>query len=223
MGSNGIFITGTDTNVGKTFVACGLASCMKEDGIDIGVMKPVATGIVSNDADMLIKAAGVNDDRAYVNPIYLPLDASPLAARRILKKEIDLRLIKDSFNSLMDKHEYMIVEGIGGILVPITESYFVVDMIKDLELPVLIVCRGSLGTINHTLLTINLALSRSLKVAGIIANMVNGPIEDNAIDIIQELTNIPVLGKIPYINIKDIINDAREAIRKYVRYDILIT
>lgn len=221
MDSNGIFITGTDTSVGKTFVATGLAACMKQDGIDVGVMKPVATGS-RDDIHRLLKSARL-DDIMLANPIFLPLEASPLAASRLLKKEIDVDDIRHAFNRLMDEHEYIIVEGIGGLMVPITRDYMVVDMIKDLNLPVLIVCRGALGTINHTLLTIHACLNNSIKVNGFIANMVKDDNEGLAIDIIEELSNIPLLGKIPFINIKDYVRDARDAVRRYVRYDLLIT
>ncbi len=222
MKPNGIFITGTDTNVGKTFIASGLAACMREDGIDIGVMKPVVTGNRS-DVDMLIKASNIDDDKEEINPIFLSVAASPLAASRLLEEEIDTNKIKESFERLMSKHEYMIVEGIGGIMVPITQSYLVIDMIKELELPVLIVCRGALGTINHTLLTIHACKTNSIKISGIIANNIKDKFESNAIDIIKELTDLPLFGKIPNTIIDDYISTARKTIKRYVRYDPLIT
>lgn len=224
MNPNGIFITGTDTDVGKTFIACGLAACMKDDGIDVGVMKPVATGNRS-DIDMLIKASKVDDSIDDINPIFLQIPASPLAATKILNKEIDITKIKESFERLMNKHEYMIVEGIGGIMVPITQSYLVIDMIRDLDLPVIIVCRGELGTINHTLLTVHICRTNSIKISGIIANKVNiiNNIENSAIYIIRELTNLPLFGKIPKIDIDNYIPIAKEMIKRYVRYDPLIT
>ena len=222
MKPNGIFITGTDTDVGKTFVASGLAASMHDDGIDVGVMKPVATGS-REDVCMLIKASKVDDDEEDVNPVFLSIAASPLAASRLLKEEIDISKIRESFDKLMSKHEYMIVEGIGGVMVPITTSYSVIDMIKELGLPVLIVCRGALGTINHTLLTINVCNTNSIDIAGIIANKVSDELERNAIDIIIELTNIPLFGKIPTITINDYISTARSMIKKHVRYDPLIT
>lgn len=219
--NNGIFITGTDTDVGKTIVASGLAACMKEDGIDVGVMKPVATGN-RDDANMLIEAANVDDDINDVNPIFLEVAASPLAAKRVLDKEIEIDKIKESFERLMKRHEYMIVEGIGGIMVPITEDYLVIDMIKELELPILIVCRGALGTINHTLLTVHACKTNSIEISGIIANNVKDELEDLAINIIKELTDLPLFGKIPNISINGI-NTIKKAIKRYVRYDPLIT
>lgn len=222
MKPNGIFITGTDTDVGKTFVASGLAACMKEDGIDIGVMKPVATGSRS-DADLLIKASNVKDAIDDMNPIYLSVAASPLAASRLLGEGIDISKIKRSFERLMSKHEYMIVEGIGGIMVPITQSYLVIDMIRELELPVLIVCRGALGTINHTLLTIHACKTNSIKISGIIANNISNRMESKSIDIIKELTDLPLFGKIPNTIINEYILNAKRMVKKYVRYDPLIT
>lgn len=218
---NGVFVTATDTGVGKTFIASGLALCMKEIGMDVGVMKPVATG-KSEDVNIL-KSINSNDDINDINPIYLPLEASPLIAKRILKKEIDISKIKSSFERLVNRHEYMIVEGIGGIMVPITESYMVIDMIKELNLPTIIVCKGALGTINHTLLTINALRTNSVKIAGIIANNVNNDLDEYAIDAIKEISNTPLLGKIPTVNIDEYLLTAKNAIKRYVRYDLLIT
>lgn len=222
LSSNGIFITATDTNVGKTFIATGLIQCIKEVGIDVGVMKPVATGAL-DDTDLLIKSAGVDDEIEEVTPIFLPLEASPLVAKRILKREIDVSKIRASFDRLARKHEYMIVEGIGGVLVPITESYMVIEMIKDLGLPVVIVCRGALGTINHTLLTINALRSSSIGIVGVIANMVDGLLEEYAVEVIREYSNIPLLGMIPSIKMDEYMPSTKRAIREYVRYDLLIT
>ncbi len=223
MKSNGIFITGTDTSVGKTFIAAGLAASMKENGIDVGVMKPIATGS-RDDAEILIKAAKVDDSIEEVNPIFFQLPAAPLVAKRLLAADIDLSMIKSSFNILMQRHEYIIVEGIGGIFVPITEKYFVIDMIKDLKLDTIIVCRGKLGTINHTLLTYHACKVNSIKVIGIVATMVKDDLESYSIDIIRELTDIPILGIIPYINESiDNIDIIKESIKKYIRYDLLIT
>ncbi len=222
MKSNGIFITGTDTNVGKTFVSAGLAANMRSDGIDIGVMKPIATGS-RGDIDILIKAAKVNDSIEEVNPIFLQLPLAPLLAKRLLASNIDVNIIKKSFNTLMQRHEYVIVEGIGGVFVPITESYFVIDMIKDLNLDALIVCKGKLGTINHTLLTYHACKTNSINVRGIIANMVRDEMENHSIEIIKELTNIPVLGVIPYVNNANDIEIIKESVKRYIKYDLLIT
>jgi len=222
MKSNGIFITGTDTNVGKTFVSAGLAANMRADGIDVGVMKPIATGS-RDDIDILIKVTSVNDSIEEINPIFLPLPLAPLQAKRLLASNIDVSIIKKSFNKLMQRHEYVIVEGIGGVFVPITESYFVIDMIKDLNLDALIVCRSKLGTINHTLLTYHACKTNSINVRGIIANMVRDEMENHSIEIIKELTNTPILGIIPYINNANDTEIIKESVKRYIRYDLLIT
>jgi len=129
---SGIFVTGTDTGVGKTVVAAGIAGALRKDGIDVGVMKPVATGIPqkigfkSHDSELLAKTAGAKDPENEINPIFLPLEASPLTASQLLNKDIKLEEIFSAFQHLTSKHEFLVVEGIGGVMVPIKENYFVI-------------------------------------------------------------------------------------------------
>ncbi|MFQ5941857.1 MAG: dethiobiotin synthase, partial [Nitrososphaerales archaeon] len=157
---SGIFVTGTDTGVGKTIVAAGIAGALRGDGIDVGVMKPIATGkpqkngFKSDDAELLAKIARSTDPENQINPVFLPLEVSPLAATKMLNIDIELDRVFSAFTQLTGKHEFVVVEGIGGVMVPIIHNYFVIDMIKEMKIPVLIVSRASLGTLNHTLLTV---------------------------------------------------------------------
>ena len=226
----GVVVTGTDTGVGKTIIAAGIAGAMRRDGIDVGVMKPIATGIPqkegfkSSDAELLARISGSTDSEHEINPVFLPLEASPLTASRVLNIDIKLDEVFSSFKRLADKHEFIVVEGIGGVMVPIRKDYFVIDMIKELKLPVLIVSRAALGTLNHTLLTVKVCKEYNLDISGIVINGVreNNVVEKNAGEIIQELTGVFVIGSIPFVE-KFETNDIVDLVSKHVKYDLLIS
>jgi len=227
---SGVFVTGTDTGVGKTLVAAGIAGALRRDGIDVGVMKPIATGIPrkndfkSSDAKLLAKMAGSADAEDEINPIFLPLETSPLDASRILNMDIKVEKVFSAFKRLTGKHEFVIVEGIGGVMVPIKENYFVIDMIKQMNLPVLIVSRAALGTLNHTLLTVRACREYDLNVVGIVVNYIRDQniVEKTVAEMIRELTGIFVIGSIPFVDVFDA-NNAVDLISKHVKYDLLIS
>lgn len=206
----GLFITGTDTGVGKTIVAAALVMALKKKGVNVGVMKPLQSG-PDGDADILMKAAGVDDARSLVVPYELKEPVAPTLAARLESVEIDLHIIKDAYNQLSNKHEVMIVEGAGGIMVPIlekgTESYLFSDLAADLKLKTIIVARAGLGTVNHTLLTIDHARSKGLDVIGVIINGYSqnpGLSEKNNPKMIEELSGFSVLSILPKRNEKGI-------------------
>lgn len=221
----GYFITGTDTGVGKTIVAGGLAALYKNKGLDVGVMKPIATGckkvnnaLISDDAIFLKRSAEVDDEYGLINPVSLEQPLAPTVAARLSNTRIDLEKIRMDYDSLCERHEYLIVEGIGGLLVPIDAYYFVVDLANEMELPLIIVCRPNVGTINHTLLTVSYAREHGLDVKGIIINESTENCDDvvkktNA-DEIKRLTNLPVLGMIPFDKRLDISNHNKEVLLK---------
>ena len=203
----GIFITGTDTDVGKTVVAAGLALALRARGLKVGVMKPIATGctgqdvrLVSHDAVYLLEAAE-NQFPALTSPSRFRNPLSPNVAAVMEKKEIDLKEIKKAYYELQKHYDFMIVEGIGGLLVPITKDYFVANMIREFRLPTLVVARPGLGTINHTLLTVDAAVIRGFEVRGIIFNRVPAVnlsmAEITNPKTIHELTGVPILGSLP--------------------------
>ena len=207
--SKGYFITGTDTGVGKTLVAGGLAALCKNKGLNVGVMKPVATGckrvnntLVSDDAVFLKFLAEVEDEYELINPVSLEQPLAPIVAARLSNTKIDTDKINTAYDTLCERHEYMIVEGIGGLLVPIDEYYFVVDMAEEMELPLIVVCRPTLGTINHTLLTVSYARQHGLEVKGIFvkesAENCDTIVKDTNTDEIKRLTGLPILGTIPF-------------------------
>ncbi len=208
--SRGIFITGTDTGVGKTMVAAGLAAWCRSAGVDVGVMKPIATGcrgaraktLVADDARRLAQAADVDDDPRLINPIGYREPLAPYAAALRARRSVSWPAIRRAFHRLSTRHAFMIVEGIGGLLVPIDRARTVVDLIRMVQLPVVIVARMRLGTLNHTLLTVREAQRQKLPVLGVMLNAVDPPARD-AGGRLAERTNpailcrylpVPILG-----------------------------
>jgi len=223
--AKGYFITGTDTGVGKTLVAGGIAALFKNKGTNVGVMKPIATGckwvdnnLVSDDAVFLKSIAEVEDEYALINPVNFEQPLAPSIAARLSNTKIDIEKVRTSYDILCERHDYMIVEGIGGLLVPIDEYYFVVDMAEEMELPVIVVCRPTLGTINHTLLTVSYARQHGLDVKGIIINEsaenCDIVVKDTNTDEIKRLTGLPIIGTIPFDKRLDTQKYNKEAVIK---------
>lgn len=205
----GIFITGTDTGVGKTVVACTIAHILKEQGVDVGVMKPIATGD-RQDALNLIKAADLDDSIDLVNPIYLRPPLAPSVAAQLCKKGIELRKVFNAYKKLSSLHQFLVVEGIGGLMVPIKRDFFVADLIKRFGLSMIIVSKPYLGTINHTLLTVKVARHYRLNILGIVINYSEdrkkGLAEKTSPDAIRRLSGLPILGIVPYSDDRHIIS-----------------
>ncbi len=196
---SGFFITGTDTGVGKTFVTTLLARQLLAEGIDVGVMKPISTGSQKeNDAVFLKQQLKLKDPLELINPVRLKLPLAPQVASRLLKMRINFKNIFSSFKKLCSLHDLVLVEGIGGVLVPIAKDYLVADLIKELHLPTIIVARAGLGTINHTLLTVEALRRRKIKIAGVILNGFRGKelSERSNAAVIAELGKVPILATI---------------------------
>ncbi|OGC12208.1 dethiobiotin synthase [candidate division WOR-1 bacterium RIFOXYA12_FULL_52_29] len=198
----GIFITGTDTGVGKTYVTQYLAEEFRRQGSDVGIMKPISCGPAKdNDALLLKKRLKINDPIHLINPIHLKHPLAPLPAARLEKKKIDLKKIFSAFKELEKKHDLVLVEGVGGVAVPINKNYCVIDLIKDLKLPTIIVARAGLGTINHTLLTVSALREQGIEIMGIILNSFRGKelSEKSNAEMIEELSGVPVIGKLMWV------------------------
>ncbi|MFH1612447.1 MAG: adenosylmethionine--8-amino-7-oxononanoate transaminase [bacterium] len=221
----GIFITGTDTNVGKTIITAGLANAFRKKGIDIGVMKPIQTGKTLSDTLFLKKLACVNDCNSLITPYHFSFPLSPLVASQKEKKIIKIDKIKKAYQKLSSKHDLVLVEGIGGLLVPIKKDYLVIDLIKELNLPVIIVARAELGTINHTLLTVKQAEMEGINLIGIIINNFSqkkpGICEKTNPEIISKFTHLPILGKVPYFDLNK--KDWVEKFTKYVNIEKILS
>ena len=192
--TNGIFITGTNTGVGKTFVACKIVETLINSGIIVGVMKPIASGS-KKDAINLANFANVKDNHSTINPIYLPLPVAPLAYTSLTYKKVNINSIFKSFIKLKHKYDFVVVEGIGGIMVPIKKNYFVCDLIKDMKLRTIVVASPKLGTINHTLLTIEKLKAMKISVAGIVLSLWSGKSvsEKTTPKILEDITKLPVI------------------------------
>ncbi|HKK52634.1 MAG TPA: dethiobiotin synthase [Myxococcota bacterium] len=177
----GLFVTGTDTGVGKTRVGCALARGLREAGVDVGVMKPAETGVPATgpeDANALRAAAGVDDPIELICPLRFALPAAPEVAARAEDREAPLGPVHEAFETLSSRHAFMLVEGAGGLLVPFDAQTDMSDLARALDLPVLIVARAALGTINHTRLTLEAAEARGLDVLGVVISHADGPLSD---------------------------------------------
>lgn len=199
----GVFVTGTDTGVGKTVVACAIAEVLRSRGIDVGVMKPIETGVGVQgplDAIALVDAAGVDDPMELVCPQRFELPAAPSVAAAREDRSVDLFAIRRAFLALRERHAFLLVEGAGGLLVPIARDYAMADLMAELQLPILVVARGALGTVNHTLLTLEAIERRRLPLAGVVISHGPRPIsradEENLVALRQQL-GARLLGEIP--------------------------
>ena len=206
----GIFITGTDTEIGKTIVAGAYAASLRRRGVDVAVMKPFASGaierngkLLSEDALFLRKAASSEEPLSLINPVCLREPLAPAVAAEVEGRTIDLSAVERAFRELARRHEFVLVEGVGGIAVPVTSDRLVADLRDLFPLPMWIVARPGLGTLNHTLLTIAFARSRGWDVAAVVFNRSSNepgdPSEETNAETIRAWTGVPVLGTLPYL------------------------
>ena len=199
---SGLFVTGTDTGVGKTFVTAALLSELRRRGVRAGAFKPIACGAAGR-RDARIYARLVNHEAPLdvINPIWLRHPLAPSVAAKLERRRIDLRTVQARYKRLATAYSMVFVEGAGGLLVPIKRDYLVADLAKELRLPLLIVARLGLGTINHSLLTVHQARAMGLKIAGIVLNDTTGRrglAEKTNIVEIPKLCGVPLLGVVPH-------------------------
>ena len=204
----GIFVTGTDTEVGKTFFACALARYLRALGYKVGVMKPAETGcdtadgkLVPQDAIALKAASGCD---LPLEKICLYKFAEPLAPSVAAEREgrlIDVDRLLDTYQEISTAHEITLVEGAGGLMVPVLPSYSYADFARVLKLPLIVVAPNKLGVINHLLLTLEHASCKGLNVLGYVLNqMETAPsiaAETNR-EALLSLTAVPCLGELSY-------------------------
>ena len=197
-----IFIAGTDTGVGKTVVAGALAAALKLEGHSVGVMKPIACGSLE-DSYFLKECAGVNDPIEQVTPVYLKHPLSPNVAAAMEKKKIIISRIVETHKVLKKKYETVIVEGCGGLLVPVTRDFFVVDLIQKLDSRCVLVSRSGLGAINHTLLSLEALRKRRIAPLGVVFNRLSGgpftEAEKTNPQVIENISRVPSLGMFPFM------------------------
>lgn len=199
----GIFVSGTDTGVGKTVVTTTLVRGLRARGIAAGAMKPIETGVGPAgpaDARALLAAAGGADPLEDVCPQRFALPAAPTVAARAEGRSVDLGAVEAAYARLRARHDWLAVEGAGGLLVPAAEGVTMADLALRLGLPVLIVARAALGTINHTRLSVEAARARGLEVRGVVISHAGGPLSDADAANLEELRrepDAPLLGEVP--------------------------
>jgi dethiobiotin synthetase len=204
----GLFFTGTDTGVGKTLVVSAVARILNRQGRGVVVCKPVATGAfwtgerwLSEDTLRLAQAAEMVDDLQKVTAWTFPDPVAPSVAARRQGIELKLGQIIQAVRERSERGKALLVEGIGGLLCPLTEKETVADLALALGLPLVVVARRSLGTLNHTLLTLEVARARGLVVAGVVVNETTPPntlAEETNLEELQRRLAVPLLGVVPY-------------------------
>ena len=215
MKSKGIFIIGIDTGIGKTTIAAGLGNLLFRKGIKVGLMKPFATGMKlyskdfkSIDTKILKDASGNKDDDDIINPFFYSIPTAPYLAKRILKlnEKIDIKEILNKYKVIENRHEFTIVEGIGGLMVPLSKDFSIADLASLINIPIILIMSNRIGSINHIIMTYRLALLSKLTIKGIIINSTckfSNPsyklINNNLKCIVEEITGAKVLATIPYL------------------------
>lgn len=209
---DGWFITGTDTGVGKTVLSAALLLRAKEEGRRAVYMKPVQTGCEPDDGrrcapdvDTCYRLSGMprpaEEDRD-ISPYRLLMPASPHLAAAREGVTISLDRIMDSFHNLQSRHDRIIVEGAGGVLVPLNEQDTMLDLMQRMQMPVIVACRAGLGTLNHTLLTLRALRDAGLTVAGLVPIQTTAAawadIEADNQATLQRMGHVPVLGLLTY-------------------------
>jgi dethiobiotin synthetase len=205
----GLFFTGTDTGVGKTIVAAAVARSLRRQGHDVRVCKPVATGArqtdgvwLSEDTEILARAAGMENEIEQVTPYSFPDPVAPPVAARRQGAQLSLAALAAAVRRCHRPGRPVLVEGVGGLLCPLTDQETVADLAAELGLPLVVVARLSLGTLNHTLLTLEAARCRRLAVAGVVLNACRPPqglADDTNPEELRKRIIVPLLALVPYV------------------------
>lgn len=207
--AKGIFIIGTDTEVGKTLVSGGLMHLLMRNQKNAVYFKPVASGevFINNvsstiDANFVKAVSGLNEDDSLITPFFFKNAVAPHLAARLENKPIDVAVIEEKFKYLKKRYEIILAEGAGGLAIPLNNKGFLQsELIRMLNFPCLLVARTTLGTINHTLLTLSFAKAAGLKIKGIILNNnKNTLIEEDNIKTLQRLSGLDDIFVVPSID-----------------------
>jgi len=205
----GIFITGTDTGVGKTFVAATLAAYLRDAGYRVGVMKPAETGceerdgkLIPADAMRLKDASGCAEPIERICPYRLPEPLAPSIAAARAGVKIDVDHMLAVYAEISATHDVTLVEGAGGLMVPLLPSYTYADFARVFKLPILVVAANKLGAINHLLLTLEHASCKGLRTLGYVLNRISNdtsPAAETNREVLSNLTGIPCFGELPFV------------------------
>ncbi len=206
----GVFVTGTDTDVGKTVIAAALTAALRRRGLSAVYFKPVQSGcpaaggrLIPTDAAFARELSGINEPLELLTPVRLKLPLAPGVAAAREGVTVELADIAAALQELSRRYAFFVVEGAGGLYVPLIEtSFLVLDLLRWLKLPLLVVARAGLGTINHTALTVMAARQQGLEVAGIVLNRGSkspGLAEQTNPAVIEALTGCPILARVPEV------------------------
>ncbi len=210
--AQGVFITGTDTGVGKTTVSAALLTSLRRQGVDATPMKPVQTGcsvragrLVAPDIEYCLAAAGLTPgvaERHDMAPYCFRPACSPHRAAQLAHSVISLKRIMAGFDALAKRHDFVVVEGAGGVMVPLSRSMTMLDLMLRMALPVVLVARPGLGTLNHTFLSLQALRQAGLRVAGVIINASApgglGDLEQDNLRTIAGMGHIRILAVVPF-------------------------
>ena len=204
-----LFVIGTDTDVGKTFVTAGILDILRKNNYNACSFKPVQSGgilkdgeLISGDIEFIKDVTQIHETNLMMNSYCLKEAVSPHLAADMENIKIDKYKILDDYEKLKQKYDYTVIEGAGGIIVPlIRDEYYIYDLIKDLDAPVVIVARAGVGTINHTALTVNFIKSKGIEIKGLIINGYNNSFyENDNIEAIKNITGLEVISVLNKVN-----------------------
>ena len=194
-----LFLTGTDTGVGKTFTAVQLLRAGRAAGLRCAGFKPICCGD-RDDAQQLLAASSEGLTIDELNPVWLKTPAAPFSASLIEQVEIDEKQLIEKLHALEERFDCVVVEGVGGWLVPIRRDFFVADLAALMNLPVLVVAMNRLGCLNHTILTVRSVAAHGLVCAGVVLNSLEGFLDiasaTNA-DILGQILDVPIVASLP--------------------------
>jgi len=205
--TKGIFIVGTDTDVGKTIITAGLLHVLRSKGHSATYFKGALSGaiekgdrLIPGDTDLVSRVSGLNESYENITPYVYKTAVSPHLAAKIEDKPIDFNIIREKYEELKAKYDFIIAEGSGGIICPLIDNdeeiYTLAHLIKDLNMSTLVVARAGVGTINHTALTIKYIQSLGIKVKGIIINNYEDTyVTRDNINVIERLTGVQIVAK----------------------------
>lgn len=231
--NNGFFITGTDTGVGKTVVAATIAYALHQRRISFKYIKPVESGISDrehlekySDAALVKKAGCLPEALTDIVPFTFREPLAPLLAARREGVDLSGKELSKAIKARIKPAGLTLIEGAGGLLAPLCPEYLILDLIKDLQLPVIVICRTSLGAVNHTLLTLDRLRREDIQPAGIIANHLTaatGVAEETFISQLTEFDPVTILGELPFLEKPPSEFDAWGKLATHIDFDILLS
>lgn len=219
----GLFVTGTDTGVGKTVVSGGIVAALRRRGHDVGVVKPLQSGALADDpngdAMLLREWTGVPESATEIAPYSFAAALAPSVAAELVGRNVTLSDAVDAVQAIAGRHDAVVVEGAGGLIVPLGPGWTVADLAVELALPVLVVARAGLGTVNHSTLTVRVLRAIGLDPIGVVLNGAADESSQRNAQLIEELADVRVLGHTPWVD-GDL--DVRKLVEDNVDLDDLI-